>query len=364
MQILSQGGSPVGNSALSLAIGDAAAVRRKLDTLTQQAGDGLISDAFSGLGSGAATALTLGPALAHVTTWQRNIGVVSGRMQTTQSALAQISEIASSFFAQTNNLNGLSAEAIDATAGSARDALRQVAGLLNSKFGETYVFAGVYTSVPPVPNPDLILSSGMVTDITNTIGQLGVNGAAATIATTLATASSNVAGTSPFAVQLSQPAAVMQNYRPVVQTGANRYEPIGIVAGSNADVPSGGPSTTGSYIRDVMRALATIGALTSGQSSVSGFGLVVQDTHASLGDAVGALNGDAGVLGNRQAALTETGRRLDDSVVALQSQISDAQDVDMADTLSRLTATQTQLQASYQLLSTLRSLSLASFLGG
>jgi flagellar hook-associated protein 3 FlgL len=85
--------------------------------------------------------------------------------------------------------------------------------------------------------------------------------------------------------------------------------------------------------------------------------------HDSLGGAITALNGDAGVLGDRAAALTATSQQLGDATVALKDQISNAQDVDMADTLTRLSATQTQLQASYQLMSTLRSLSLVNFLG-
>jgi flagellar hook-associated protein 3 FlgL len=56
--------------------------------------------------------------------------------------------------------------------------------------------------------------------------------------------------------------------------------------------------------------------------------------------------------------------QLDDVTTALKGQVSDAQDVDMAETLSRLSQTQTQLQASYQLIAMLRGLSLANVLGG
>jgi flagellar hook-associated protein 3 FlgL len=49
-------------------------------------------------------------------------------------------------------------------------------------------------------------------------------------------------------------------------------------------------------------------------------------------------------------------------VTALQSQLPDAQDVDMASTLSQLTQTQTQLQASYHLIADSQSLSLVSYL--
>ena len=363
MQISSYGGGASGNDALSNAIADAAVVRAHLDTLTRQAGDGLIPDTYAGLGTTANASLTLNAALDHVQTWQANIQAASGPMATTQSALSQISDIASSFFAQTNALSGLNATAIDATAASARDALRQVTGLLNSKFGDTYVFSGIYGSTEPVPNPDQINSSNFVGGISNAVSKLATTGAAATIVATLSIASSNAAGVSPFAAVLSQAAPVIQGARPGVQTGDGQYQPIGIVAGTNADVASTGTSTTGSYIRDIMRALATIGALSSSQASVTGFGTLVDDVHSSLGDAITALNGDAGVLGNRQTSMTTTGQRLADTTTALQKQISDAQDVDMATTLSNLSAAQTQLQSSYQLLGALRGLSLSAFLG-
>jgi len=47
---------------------------------------------------------------------------------------------------------------------------------------------------------------------------------------------------------------------------------------------------------------------------------------------------------------------------SLQTQVGNVEDVDMAQTLSKLTQTQTQLQASYQLISGLQSLSLAKYL--
>ncbi len=351
-----------GNSTLSHVVSDAASVRRQLDALTRQAGDGLVSDTLAGLGSGASVSLSLGAALGEVQTWQADTQSAAGQMQTAQSALSQISDIASQFFASTAALNGVNATAIDATAASARDSLTQVAGLLNSKFGDVYVFAGTDSANPPVPGD--ILSSGLVTGIATTVGTLAIGGAAATIASTLAAAASNAPGVSPFSAALSQPAAALQVTRPLVADGSSAPIPTGLLASANGDIGSSGSSTTGSYIRDILRALATIGALSSGQAGAPGLGQLVQDTHTSLGDAISALNGDAGVMGNRQAALEARRQNLGDTVTALQGQISNVQDVDMAATLSHLTATQTQLQASYQLLGTLRSLSLASVLVG
>jgi flagellar hook-associated protein 3 FlgL len=71
---------------------------------------------------------------------------------------------------------------------------------------------------------------------------------------------------------------------------------------------------------------------------------------------------DVGVLGDSQAQLAGIQTGLANTAIALSSQVSAVQDVDMATALSNLTATQTQLQASYRLISGANSLSLVNFL--
>jgi flagellar hook-associated protein 3 FlgL len=53
---------------------------------------------------------------------------------------------------------------------------------------------------------------------------------------------------------------------------------------------------------------------------------------------------------------------LSDTATALSGQLSNVQDVDMAATLSQLTSTQTQLQASYRLITGENSMSLLNYL--
>jgi flagellar hook-associated protein 3 FlgL len=341
-------------------LANSTSVSNELSTLTQQVSSGLISTSYAGLGAGAATSLILGPAIAQQTTWSNNINAVSGQMQVAQTALSQISSIASSFYAQAANLNGLDSSQIDTIAASARDALVQVAGLLDTKNGNSYVFSGQDSQNPPIPNPDDILSSGFVSQISAAVGNLGTAGAANTIASTLAIASPT--GTSPFSAALSQPPATVQGLQQTVQVGEGQQVTVGIIAGVNSDVASTGSSTTGSYIRDILRGLATIGSLSSSQANTAGFQTLVTDTQTSLGDAITALNSDAGVMGNRQTQLTSTQTAIANVSTALSSQVSNAQNVDMAATMSKLTLVQTQMQASYQMIANVNSLSLTKYL--
>lgn len=347
---------------LSTLVANTGQTRQHLNKLAAEVSTGLNATSYDGLGAAAAVPLSLAPQIADLTTWQNNIAQASGVQQATQTALTQIQQVASNFYAEAQNLNTLNASEIDSVAGSARDALQQVAGLLDSQVGGAYIFAGADTATPPVPEPDAITSSGFFTQIASAVGSLGTAGASATIAATLGIAASNAAGTSPFSAYLSQPAGTLLAQAPVVQTGPDETQTVGLLASANTAAVSSGASTTGSYIRDLMRGLATLGSLTSSQAGDPGFMTLVQDTASSLQGAIGAMADDAGVLGNKQSALTAAQSTMSATQTALKSQVSDVQDADMASVLSQVSLVQTQLQASYQLIGSLSGLSLAKIL--
>jgi flagellar hook-associated protein 3 FlgL len=329
-------------------------VKTQLDTLTGQAASGLVSSSYAGLGASAQTALSLAPQIQSLATQQTAIDAVAGRMDVAQSALTQISNLASGLNAQIAGLTDVTPTQIDSIALAAKSALQQVVGLLNSKSGSVYVFGGTDSANPPVPNADQITSSGFYTQIATAVSGLATNGAAATIASTLATASSDVAGTTPFNGPPGQ--------APTVNLGTGAPVQTGVLANANTLAVSGGTSTTGSYMRDILRSLATLSNLSSSQASVTGFTAVVQDTQASLSGAITALGIEQGSQGDTQASLATIRSQAGDTSTALSTQISAVEDVDMAKTLSNLTQVQTQLTASYKLISELKSLSLANFL--
>lgn len=363
---------PSNYGAMNTLVAQANTVKQKLDKLTDQASSGLIGNTYAGLGTGAATSLDLRPQIANLQTWQNNVDVATGRVSTAQSALGSIESIASNFYAQLNNLEGADSSEIDSVAANARDALKQVAGLLDTQEGGIYVFAGQDSGNAPVPNSDNILNSGFYTQINTAVNGLAANGAANTANATFAVAVSNAAGTSPFSTFLSQPYAAVQAALPSVQVGQTHQETTGIPASANGLIPTsppgpttivGGPvASTGSYMRDVLRALATVGSLTSGQANAQGFQQLVQDTRVSMSGAITALNEDSGVLGNVQSSINATQTQLADTKTVLTAQVSSAEDVDMASTLSQIALVQTQMQASYQLIAGMSSLSLVKFL--
>jgi flagellar hook-associated protein 3 FlgL len=304
---------------------DGVTLRKQLAQVQQQAASGRASDTYSGLGPAARTSLDLRPTIAHQTVWQSNIDAAQARLDVTQSALKSISSIAADFYQRVNNLNDVGASQVADIAGLAKSALQQVGQLLNSKSGDTYVFAGQDTANPPVPNTDPAV--------------LG----AALLASDTATA--------PFSTTLGS--AV-----PQVEVGEGERMQVGLLANKNTLATSTAP-TTGSYMRDVMRALATLATLTP---TSPGIQATAADTRTRLSSAITAMATETGALGDFQNTLKQRQTALGDTSTALSAQLSSIEDVDVAAALTKASTLQTQLQASYQIIAGSRQLSLANFI--
>ncbi len=337
---------------LTSLVGDSETIQARLSQLEQQSATGYIAPTLGGLGGTAARqVLDIRPQIAHQTQYQANINAVQGQMSVAQTALSSISSIASQFYGDLPQLTNLNPGEVDSVASQAKQALAQVAGLLDTKDGNTYVFAGQTPDTAPIPNPDAISSSTFAASIATAVAGLATNGAAATTAATLVAAS----GTSPFDPSLSSTV-------PTAQVGENEYVQTGLLANANTLVTSAGSSTTGSYMRDVLRSLATLASLSGSQVNAPGFSSLISDTQQSLSGAIGALNTEAGSFGAIQSGLSTRSTAIGEVHDALTTQLSSATDVDMASTLTSLTQTQTQLQASYQVIAAAKNMTLANYL--
>lgn len=304
-------------------LSQSAGVRRQLTQANQQVASGRIAETYAGLGTGARVSLNLRPQIAHETAWQANIDRASGRLEATQTALKGISEIASDLYARTNTLNGLNPSEADSVAALARQGLERVAQLLNTKVGDVYVFAGQDTGTPPVPD----------TSVAALAGPLLADDPVAPFSATI--------GTTP----------------PQIEVGEGERVTAGLLANRNTLTTSAAP-TTGSYMRDIMRGLAALTTVANGPALQS----VAADTRTRLSGAVSAIVLEAGALGGVQAGLATRKTQSQATATALEAQVSDAENVDLAETLTRVTGLQTQLQASYQIIAGVRDLTLSRYL--
>ena len=293
-------------------LANGATVRGQLAVANGQAATGRIAETYAGLGAGGRVSLDLRPQVAHEEGWQANISAATGRLAVTQDALKSIGAIASDLYARTNTLNGLNEQDVTNVATLARQGLERVAQLLNTKVGNVYVFAGQDTDTPPVPDT----SPGV-------------------LATALLASDTDPA---PFDPTLGT--AV-----PSIEVGEGERVPVGVLANRNTLAVSAPPST-GSYMRDILRELAVLSTLSSGP----GLQATAADARTRLGRALSTLGMESGSLGNIQAGLATRQAQSAATVLALRTQVSGAEDVDLAAALTKVSGLQTQLQASYQVI--------------
>lgn len=309
---------------LSSLVKNSATVRNQVAQVQEQVASGRVSDTYSGLGNQARTSLDLGPQIQHYATWQSNIDAAQGRLGVTQSALTSIDSIASTFFAQVNSIDIDNPTSVAGVAQNAKSALQRVADLVNSKSGDAYVFAGTDSANAPLPSTDpTVLSTALLASDT---------------------------AQAPFSTTLTSTV-------PQIEVGNNQWVKVGVLANANTLATSAAP-TTGSYLRDIMKSLANLAGMTSG----SGTATVVADARAGLSSGISALSTEAGALGDIQSSLTARQTQLGAVSTALTRQLSSVQDVDAVAAITKASALQTQLQASYQIIAQSRSLTLASFL--
>lgn len=317
-------GAPADTGGLLRLLAHSAAVRGQLTIANEQVATGRIAETHAGLGAGARVSLDLRPQVAHEEAWQANISGASGRLAVTQDALKSIGAIASDLFARTNVLNGLNEGDAENVAMLAKQGLERVAQLLNTRVGDTYVFAGQDTGNPPIPDTSpSVLAAALLASDTDP----------APFSTTLGTAV------------------------PTIEVGEGERVAVGLLANRNTLAPGVAP-TTGSFMRDILRGLATLSTLSNGP----GLQAAAADTRARLSSAISTLGMEAGSLGNIQAGLATRQSQSAAVVLALRAQVSDAEDVDLASALTRVSALQTQLQASYQVIAGARDLTLARYL--
>lgn len=343
------GGGVMQSGLLGMLASQSATVRQRMDMLSQQAATGQKSDTYAGLGGGAKISIDLRPQLQRIDTYATNISQADTKLQMTGSALQQLSDIAASFATQTINMSAQTSPAVDSIAVQARLALQRVQVLLNSQTGGTYLFAGQDSANQPVPDAEL---AAFVAAVQAPVATLTTTNAVATLGATLAAANAT-----------AMTSATLGTARSVVEAGDSLDLASGVLAGQNAYAVQSGAGSTGSYVKDLLRGLATLAAMNSGQTTLgNGFTSFVTDIGANLKGAVSAIGTEMAGIGQQQLVLTTQKAALSDTATAFTTQISSVEDVDMAATATALSLVQTQLQASYKLIAVMQNLSLVGYL--
>jgi len=342
---------------------DAASLRERIVTLSRQSSTGERTDSLADIARDVPRALDLKARIARSETYDQTIARALDRSDATQTVLTRLSDIAREFGdGVALKLDPRDPESLTTVAGRARTALIELGQLLNTQDGGEYLFGGSDFANPPVPNPEALPSSGLATQIANAVATLGGGNAAGIAATTLAIAQDDTAGVTPFSAFVVDPVTGGTEARRTVPADDGTRVDIGLFANRNAASVSFG-ETTGSWARDLFRGLASLAALTpasvNSQADFQNFAATIRDGLKSASNALGA---EAGALGLTQKRLEDMRERHDNVRIALNGQLADIQEVDLADALSQLQQTRTSLEASYSAIAKLGQITLLNFL--
>jgi flagellar hook-associated protein 3 FlgL len=349
------GATDIGSLALTLY--NMRQTQHAISTLTAETSSGYLSTDYAGLGQAAGSALDLTSQLALNGTLQSNASSAGNIQQVTQTALGQIQTLVSNISSQLLSPSTTDATGLSTLAATANGALSQIAGLLDTKVGDVYIFAGQDSSNPPVPDPSTISTSAFYTAIQAAVAALPTSGAAA-----LQTQSLTIAGpgaTSPFSATLEA-----SNQPATVDLGNGEQVQVGMLADQNTDAVSAGTGTTstGSYMRDILMGLATLGSMTSADPSQTYVQSALSNVQTTLSHADDALNVDIGGLGVRQDTITNAQSEFSNVATAVTTQLGNLQNADAATVATQLAQAQTQLQSSYSIVAALGKLTLATYL--
>ncbi|MCO6416991.1 hypothetical protein JYK14_12585 [Siccirubricoccus sp. KC 17139] len=343
---------------------DTAALRLRLQTQTRQMSTGYKAEVLGDYGTAQPRLFNLKADMARRDAYAQSIGQALARSQATQTALSRLSEIARKFADDVAmKLDANDVETIPLYASQARQALVEVGQLLNAQANGEYLFAGSDTNTPPVPDASNLDSSAWVTQIMAAVQGLGTGNAAAVNAATLAVVQDDSAGVSPFSAYFQTGGAGLAEPQRSVQTADGVTLGFGITVARNGAAVSQG-ETAGGWVRDLIRGLASIAGLTPVQAADRDtFRDFVTNVRNGLTSASSALADESGALGLTEARLEATKTQHETMKTSLTAQVSDIEEVDLAETLTRLQATRSVLETSYTAIGKLGTLTLAQFLG-
>lgn len=348
-----------GYAGISLGlVSSSATLAAQLDDLETQSSTGIVSDTYAGLGADRAQALSLQPAITQISAWSSNVSVAQSNLSTTQTALGNIQTIADTLTTSLETLSGTpTSQTVSAASAAAKDALSSLGGLLNTQSGGSYVFAGRQSDVPPVEDTALAQSS-LAETISDLVNRDDMSDGQTVLSSTLAAVSSTTAG-SPFSVQLSVSPAAAATLVTVTNIGESLSVATGVTATQGTSATA---TSSGSPIRDLMRNLMVVAALSSASTTTQGYQTLVSGLIQSNTQVTSQLTDMSADLGLTQTRLTAQSSLLSTMSKSLISQLGNAKDADLASVSTAVSQTKTQLEASYSLIADMKGMTLADYL--
>lgn len=395
-------------------------IQNDLSRAQIQAATGKKTDIFSGLRSDARTSISLNNVKATVNAYQQTISLTKARTDTMQAAFKRISDIAVEIRTTVLQIAGVTPTANGSASATlkslAQNRLKEIASILNTEVDGRHIFAGFNLDASPMIDVGAIGTIGTPLDTvatgapalgaTSTSGDARYNRIAGATDTTTAAAAAGAT-----TINVAGPAAGIQAGMQVKFAGHSTLYTIASV--SAGQITIGGPGLTSAVangealnyvgyidtlnpslyyqgdttagaqvsariddgfdlaygvraddpsIATILRSIYAVATSDLTTSNEAGYRQMSTRALDELQTGFDQLQQVIGVLGVQQSTLDQTNQRHTDFQIMLADQISDVEDVDAADAISRMQLLQNNLQASYQLIASTRSLTLVQFL--
>jgi flagellar hook-associated protein 3 FlgL len=280
-------------------------------TLENQIASGQKSQTYAGISSQAGQVINLTATQSLQQAYMNTIDTVNTRLKTMSLAMQNISSIATSF--QNTLANSAFAPNGASVQQTAQQLLTELGSYMNTQDGSRYVFSGNQTSTPAY-NPASLPSPGDLTTNVATDYYGGDNGVAQ------ATVDNNV--NMQYGVTANNPA----------------FEQIVRVLNFFANNPTPLSQTNPTDVANVNQA------------------------QQMMGTAAQAVQQLVATSGEQQGDLTQLKTAHQNALSLATTSLNNIEQVDTATAITQLNTLQTQLQASYQTINVLQSLSLANYM--
>ena len=353
-------------STISFASSTRSSIQRlqaELKDANQQVSSSRLSDVGLTLGRLTGSAVTARARSTSIDRLTESNKLISNRFQLIDNAMSTMTETAQGMIDQLVGAQN-DATTTQVVVAGARSGLEQLAGVLNTNVGGTYLFAGdqldqqpiaPYETTPPSPAQSATAAS-FAAFMTATGAATKADISAADMTAYLTTGYTG--GTPPATYRFSDlftDASWSANWSSASDT------PVSSRIGRSETVNSSVSANEGAF-RDITAAYAMLSDLGLGELNESARRAVIQTAQGQMKgglDKVTSLRADIGTRMNRvtaaNAALTAQKDIVDAAVASLE-------EVDLYEASQRVTRLETQLEASYTLTGRLQKLNLLDYL--
>jgi flagellar hook-associated protein 3 FlgL len=360
-------------------------VQERLAELRDQVATQKKTTVYGGLGGEARVSIGLRAEVRELETYRANVDKARLRASTSIETLERVSKVAKDISVELiklqSDVNGDPAILRDI----ARRAFEELKGLYNTRANGEYVLAGTDQDNPPLPSAsadDMLaaieadfqtaeldpLASPNRALVASHFRARGLQPTSPPIAVALPPLA---AASQVFSNALEQPLATNVVDRSAARVDRGLDVTYGVLAtGGSASADIAAPASDAAppaslpALREILRGIASIVALPTpaNETEVASMKAFAAQVQRGLDGAAREVDQDVGRVGSAMKHMDAVATRHKDVEVVLTQGVKDVEDVDMAEAITRLQLTQTQLEASYRATASLNRTNLNDYL--